>query len=67
MKHNTMKVGNKVRVSPFITADPYGKAGQVGKLTDIRTYEDYTLGIVTFADDDSVGVYDVECLEPINE
>lgn len=24
-----MKVGNKVRVSPFITADPYGKAGQV--------------------------------------
>lgn len=64
-----MKVGNKVRVSPFITADPYGKAGQVGKLTDIRTYEDYTLGIITFADDsvDSVGVYDIECLEPINE
>ena len=60
-----MKVGNKVRVSPFITADPYGKAGQVGKLTDIRTYEDYTLGIKTFAD--SVGVYDIECLEPINE
>ena len=57
-----MKVGNKVRVSPFITADPYGKAGQVGVLT----YEDYTLGIITFADD-SVGVYDIECLEPINE
>ena len=66
MKHNTMKVGNKVRVSPFITADPYGKAGQVGKLTDIRTYEDFTLGIITFADD-SVGVYDIECLEPVNE
>ena len=63
---NTMKVGNKVRISPFITADPYGIAGQVGKLTDIRTYEDFTLGIITFADD-SVGVYDVECLEPINE
>ena len=62
---NTMKVGSKV-VSPFITADPYGKAGQVGKLTDIRTYEDFTLGIITFADD-SVGVYDAECLEPINE
>ena len=61
-----MKVGNKVRVSSFITTDPYGKAGQVGKLTDIRTYEDYTLGIVTFADD-SVGVYDIECLEPVNE
>jgi hypothetical protein len=61
-----MKVGNKVRVLPFITADPYGKAGQVGKLTDIRIYEDYTLGIITFADD-SVGVYDIECLEPINE
>jgi hypothetical protein len=61
-----MKVGDKVRVSLFITADPYGKAGQVGKLTDIRTYEDFTLGIITFADD-SVGVYDVECLEPINE
>lgn len=66
MKRKTMKVGNKVRVSPFITTDPYGKAEQVGKLTDIRTYEDYTLGIITFADD-SVGVYDVECLEPINE
>ena len=63
---NTMKVGSKVRVSPFITADPYVKAGQVGKLTDIRTYEDFTLGIITFADD-SVGVYDIECLEPINE
>lgn len=61
-----MKVGNKVRVLPFITSDPYGKAGQVGKLTDIRTYEDYTLGIITFADN-SVGIYDVECLEPINE
>ena len=66
MKRKTMKVGNKVRVSPFITTDPYSKKGQVGKLTDIRTYEDYTLGIITFADD-SVGVYDVECLEPINE
>ena len=64
-----MKVGNKVRVSPFITTDPYGKKGKVGKLTDIRTYEDYTLGIITLADDsvDSVGVYDIECLEPINE
>ena len=61
-----MKVGNKVRVSSFITADPYGKAGQVGKLIDIRTYEDFTLGIITFADD-SVGVYDIECLEPVNE
>ena len=59
-----MKVGDKVRVSPFITADPYGKAGQVGRLTDIRTYEDYTLGIITFADD-SVGAYDVDFLEPI--
>ena len=55
MKHSIMKVGNKVRVSPFITTDPYGKKGQVGKLTDIRTYEDFTLGIITFADD-SVGV-----------
>ena len=64
MKHNIMKVGNKVRVSPFITTDPYGKKGKVGKLTDIRTYE--ALGIVTFADD-SVGVYDIECLEPVNE
>ncbi len=63
---NTMKVGDKVRVSPFITADPYGKAGQVGRLTDIRTYEDYTLGIITFADD-SVGAYDVDFLELINE
>ena len=61
-----MKVGNKVIVSPFITADPYGKAGQVGKLTDIRPDEDYTLGIITFADD-SVGVYDIECLEPVKE
>ena len=60
-----MKVGDKVRVSPFITTDPYGKKGKVGKLTDIRTYEDYTLGIITFAN--SVGVYDIECLEPINE
>ena len=59
-----MKVGDTVRVSPFITADPYGKAGQVGRLTDIRTYEDYTLGIITFADD-SVGAYDVDFLEPI--
>ena len=59
-----MKVGDKVRVSPFITADPYGKAGQVGRLTDIRTYEDYTLGIITFADD-SIGVYDIDFLEPI--
>ena len=66
MKHSIMKVGNKVRVSPFITTDPYSKAGQVGKLTDIRTYEDFTLGIITFADD-SVGVYDIECLEPVNE
>ena len=66
MKHNTIKVGNKVRVSPFITTDPYGKKGKVGKLTDIRTYDDYTLGIITFAND-SVGVYDIECLEPINE
>ena len=66
MRHSIMKVGNKVRVSSFITADPYGKAGQVGKLTDIRTYEDYTLGIVTFADD-SVGVYDIDFLEPINK
>ena len=65
MKRKTMKVGDKVRVSPFITTDPYGKKGQVGKLTDIRTYEDYTLGIITFAN--SVGVYDIECLEPINE
>ena len=66
MKRKTMKVGNKVRVSPFITTDPYGKKGKVGKLTDIRTYENYTLGIITFADD-SVGVYDIECLEPVNE
>ena len=40
MKHNTMKVGNKVRVSPFITADPYGKTGQVGVLTGVCTRGD---------------------------
>lgn len=61
-----MKVGNKVRVSPFITANPYGKAGQVGVLTGICTRGDLELGIVTFADD-IVGVYDIECLEPVNE
>jgi len=66
MKHNTMKVGDKVRVSPFITTDPYGKAGQVGVLTGVCTRGDLELGIVTFADN-SVGIYDVECLEPINE
>ena len=66
MKHNTMKVRDKVRVSPFITTDPYGKAGQVGVLTGVCTRGDLELGIVTFADD-SVGVYDVECLEPVNE
>ena len=61
-----MKVGNKVRVSPFITADPDGKAGQVGVLTGVCTRGDLELGIVTSADD-SVGVYDVECLEPVKE
>lgn len=66
MKHNIMKVRDKVRVSPFITTDLYGKAGQVGVLTGVCTRGDLELGIVTFADD-SVGVYDVECLEPVKE
>ena len=61
-----MKVGNKVRVSPFITTDPYGKTGQVGILTGGCTRGDLELGIVTFVDN-SVGIYDVECLEPIKE
>lgn len=61
-----MKVGDKVRVSPFITTDPYGKKGQVGVLTGVCTRGDLKLGIVTFADN-SVGIYDVQCLEPIKE
>jgi len=61
-----MKAGNKVKVSSFITVDPYGKAGQVGVLTGVCTRGDLELGIVTFADN-SVGIYDVQCLEPIKE
>lgn len=66
MKRKTMEVRDKVRVSPFITTDLYGKAGQVGVLTGVCTRGDLELGIVTFADN-SVGIYNVECLEPIKE
>ena len=62
-----MKVGDKVKVSPFITTDTYQKTGKVGVITHIEYNElEEEDGIVTLLfEDDSIGIYYMNCVESL--
>lgn len=62
-----MKVGDKVKVSPFVTTDTYQKTGKVGIITHIESDElEEENSIVTLLfEDNSIGIYYMNCVEPL--
>jgi hypothetical protein len=62
-----MKVGDKVRVSPFVTTDPYHKTGEMGTIILIEEQEGEENTIVSLSfEDGSIGMYYIDCIEIIN-
>ena len=62
-----MKVGDKVRVSPFVTTDPYQKTGEMGTIILIEEQEGEGNTIVSLSfGDGSIGMYYIDCIEVIN-
>lgn len=62
-----MKVGDKVRVSPFVTTDPYNKVGKMGTIILIEEQEGEGNTIVSLSfEDGSIGMYYIDCIEVIN-
>jgi len=61
-----MKVGDKVKVSPFVTTDTYQKAGKIGVITHIEGEELEDDAVVTLLfEDNSIGIYYINCVEPL--
>lgn len=59
-----MKVGDLVRVSPFIQKDPAGQKGKVGEVVEIVNNNGLEIVKVKFSND-CYGLYDGEVLQPI--
>ncbi|WP_404981322.1 hypothetical protein [Capnocytophaga granulosa] len=60
-----MKIGDKVRVSPFIPKDPANQKGKVGVIVEIVNNEGLEIVKVRFSND-CYGLYDSDTLEKIN-
>lgn len=61
-----MKVGDKVKVSPFVTTDTYQKAGKIGVITHIEGEKLEDDAVVTLLfEDNSIGIYYINCVEPL--
>lgn len=59
-----MKVGDLVRVSPFIQKDPANQKGKVGEVVEIINNNGLEIVKVRFSND-CYGLYDGEVLQPI--
>lgn len=59
-----MKVGDLVRVSPFIQKDPAGQKGKVGEVVEIVNNNGLEIVKVRFSNE-CYGLYDGEVLHPI--
>ena len=59
-----MKVGDLVRVSPFIPKDPANQKGKVGEVVEIINNNGLEIVKVRFSND-CYGLYDGEVLQPI--
>ena len=59
-----MKVGDLVRVNPFIPKDPAGQKGKVGEVVEIINNEGLEIVKVRF-NKGCYGLYDGEVLQPI--
>ena len=62
--HGNMKMGDKVRVSPFIPKDPANQKGKVGVIVEIVNNEGLEIVKVRFSND-CYGLYDGEVLQLI--
>ena len=62
--HGNMKIGDKVRVSPFIPKDPENQKGKVGVIVEIVNNEGLEIVKVRFSND-CYGLYDGEVLQLI--
>lgn len=59
-----MKVGDLVRVSPFIPKDPANQKGKVGEVVEIVNNNGFEIVKVKFSNE-CYGLYDGEVLQPI--
>ena len=59
-----MKIGDLVRVSPFIPKDPANQKGKVGEVVEIVNNEGLEIVKVKFSNE-CYGLYDGEVLQPI--
>lgn len=59
-----MKIGDKVRVSPFIPKDPANQKGKVGEVVEIVNNEGLEIVKVRFSND-CYGLYDGEVLQKV--
>lgn len=60
-----MKIGDLVRVSPFIPKDPANQKGKVGEVVEIVNNEGLEIVKVRF-NKGCYGLYDIDTLEKIN-
>lgn len=60
-----MKIGDKVRVSPFIPKDPANQKGKEGVIVEIVNNEGLEIVKVRFSND-CYGLYDGDTLKKIN-
>ena len=60
--HGNMKIGDLVRVSPFIPKDPANQKGKVGVIVEIVNNEGLEIVKVRFSKD-CYGLYDSDTLE----
>lgn len=63
--HGNMKIGDKVRVSPFIPKDPANQKGKEGVIVEIVNNEGLKIVKVRFSKD-CYGLYDSDTLKKIN-
>ena len=63
--HGNMKIGDKVRVSPFIPKDPANQKGKEGVIVEIVNNEGLEIVKVRF-NKGCYGLYDGDTLEKIN-
>ena len=59
-----MKVGDKVRVNPFITKDPANQKGKVGVIVEIVNNKGLEIVKVKFSNE-CYGLYDSDTLEKV--
>lgn len=62
--HGNMKIGDKVRVSPFIPKDPANQKGKEGVIVEIVNNNGFEIVKVKF-NNECYGLYDGDTLEKV--